>query len=238
MKAIILAAGLGSRLMPLTKDIPKCMLKVGDKSIIEWIVLNLRKCGVDDIIIVTGHKQNKIKELFKDSLQYRYNPFYKFCNQIGSALFAVNDMDSAFTYIHADVFFDIRVLQDLLKKEEDICIAVEPRDKFDEEDHKVRIERGLVKEVHKETIPQNEAYGEFLGIVKFSDKGAKLIKKEICDIMKDEKNLDKYFSFALNSLIKKGVPIHYCNIKHPWIEIDFVETLEEARNQTLPKIIK
>ena len=59
MKAIILAAGLGSRLMPLTKEMPKSMLKVGGKPILKWIVDNLKSCGIHEIIIVTGYKQDK-----------------------------------------------------------------------------------------------------------------------------------------------------------------------------------
>ena len=67
MKAIILAAGLGSRLMPLTKEMPKSMLKVGGKPILEWIVENLKSCGIHEIFIVTGYKQDKIKEYFGDT---------------------------------------------------------------------------------------------------------------------------------------------------------------------------
>ena len=110
MKAIILAAGLGSRLMPLTKEMPKSMLKVGGKPILKWIVGNLKSCGIHEIIIVTGYKQDKIKEFFGDTVQYRYNPFFKHCNQVGSVWFARNDMNDEFIYIHADVFFDVRIL--------------------------------------------------------------------------------------------------------------------------------
>ena len=65
MKAIILAAGLGSRLMPLTKEMPKSMLKVGGEPILKWIVGNLKSCGNHEIIIVTGYKQDKIQEFFE-----------------------------------------------------------------------------------------------------------------------------------------------------------------------------
>ena len=228
MKAIILAAGQGSRLMPLTKEMPKSMLKVGGKPILKWIVGNLKSCGIHEIIIVTGYKQDKIQEFFGDTVQYRYNPFFKHCNQVGSAWFARNDMNDEFVYIHADVFFDVRILEDLLKRTEDICIAVEPREDFEEEDHKVIVAGDHVREVHKETIPHEAAFGEFLGMVRFSKKGAGFIKSEIERIVQIEGNLDKYFSFSINRLINKGVEVHHCDISYPWIEIDFPEEMDIA----------
>ena len=130
---------------------------------------NLKSCGIHEIIIVTGYKQDKIRKSFKDTVEYRYNPFYKHCNQVKSAWFARNDMNDDL-YIHADVLLDLRILENFLN-EQDICIAVEPRKDFEEEDHKVLVEGNRVIEVHKETIPHEAAYGEFLGIVKFSKKG-------------------------------------------------------------------
>ena len=90
------------------------------------------------------------------------------------------------------------------------------------------LENRNYQEVHKETIPHEAAFGEFLGIVRFSKKGAGFIKSEIERIMQIEGNLDKYFSFSINRLINKGVEVHYCDISYPWIEIDFPEEMELA----------
>lgn len=87
-KAIIVAAGLGSRLGDLTKDIPKSLLKIGKDTIIERNINTLKKNGIEDIGIVVGYKKEKIMELLGDGYTYIFNPFYENTNNMASLWFA------------------------------------------------------------------------------------------------------------------------------------------------------
>jgi len=89
MKAVILAAGIASRLRPLTDNTPKCLLKVGEKNILELSIENLLSNNLREIIIVTGYLENQIRDFMRVrfpqlNISYIYNKFYSTTNNIYS----------------------------------------------------------------------------------------------------------------------------------------------------------
>jgi len=117
--ALLLAAGTGSRLFPLTQNSPKCLTLVNEKSILERLVVGLKKKGFKRLVIVTGYLENCIKEFLGTisenmTIEYVYSPLYKTTNNIYSLWMARNIIKEPFLLVESDLVFDISQLDDML----------------------------------------------------------------------------------------------------------------------------
>ena len=122
MKAIFIAAGKGSRLGNITKDLPKPLVDVNSKSIIERQILLLRKNNVNDIVIVTGYKKEKFT--FKN-IEYVHNPNFDEQEQTGSLMTARSKIVGDVLIMFGDILFEEIILQQMLNSKDDIVIAVD-----------------------------------------------------------------------------------------------------------------
>ena len=119
MKAIILSAGQGTRLLPLTAEIPKCAISIHGQTVLEWQIDELMKSGVDDIVVVTGFATDKVEQLLArryDSQRVRtiFNPFYKVSDNLATCWIVRGEMTEDFILINGDTLFDTSVLKALL----------------------------------------------------------------------------------------------------------------------------
>ncbi len=240
MKAIIVAAGRALRMHPISDGIPKCLLKVGKKTtILGHQLQNFRACGIKEIVIVTGYCEEQLREFCENrkGIKFIYNPFFDITNIMVSLWFAREEMKGGFIFSYSDILYDREILKDLLANKNDMVMVVDKK-KTDEESEKVLVDyRGLIKEVSKNVSPK-EAYGEFVGLVKLSKKGAGLLAQEL-DEMVREGSLASYLTRAFERLARKGYPVHLSSTKgRPWIEIDFPEELERAKKEIFPRLKK
>ncbi len=236
MKAIIVAAGRALRMHPISDGMPKCLLKVGKRTtILEHQLQNLKACGIKKIVLVTGYCEEQIREFCKNKNKIKliYNPFFDITNIMVSLWFAKEEMGGGFIFSYSDILYDREILKDLMANKNDIIMVVDKK-KTDEESEKVLVDyRGLIKEVSKNVSPK-EAYGEFIGLIKLSKKGADLLAQEL-DEMVREGSLASYLTRAFERLARKRYPIHLSPTRgRPWIEIDFPEELERARKEAFP----
>jgi len=102
-KAIIVAAGPGKRLMPLTKDEPKCILDINGKTLLQRQIEIFKECGIEDIVVVRGHKKNAINY---PGLKYFYNADYQTNNILESIFCAESEMNGEFVVTYSDIWFD------------------------------------------------------------------------------------------------------------------------------------
>lgn len=227
MKAFVLAAGRARRLYPLTKDTPKCLLRVGERTLLERQVALLRSCGVDDITVVTGHHAEKIQRVLGKSVKYVYNPYFAATADIVSLWCVRKLMRGTFLYLHGDVLFSGIILERLLERDgRGVRVAVD-RKPCDAEDEKVKVAGDLVVEIGK-TIPPAEAYGEFIGIARVSEEAAPRLR-EALEFLVDDGRLEVQCVEAIQRLIDQGSQISMCGIEGlPWMEIDFYRDFEEA----------
>lgn len=231
-KAVIVAAGLSSRLYPLTENLPKCLLKVGEMTILERNVSLLKNHGIEEIYIVTGYLTEKIKDVMKDECTYIYNPFYKYCNNMGSLYFAKPFLkaNESFLYMHGDIVFTEKLLTEFLKKASnetsDISLAVDFKE-ADEEAMKVKVTNdNYFVESNKELDAENSA-GEWIGLAII--KNPHSLFQTIQEVLMDEK-LNVYDTYAFTEMVKKGSSIKcFETYKEKWIEIDFIEDYEAAK---------
>ncbi len=225
MKAIILAAGKATRLLPLTKDTPQCLLRVGKKTILERQIEYLNNAGIKDIIVIRGYLEEKVEKFCKEKkIRVLFNPFYNVSGMAMTLWVAKEELKNGFILLYSDVIFNPKIIEDLVDNKSDICLTIR-KDGLREEAEKVIEKGGLIENVTKAKIEGEN--GEFIGIAKFSESGAKKLIEEIGGIAKE--NLNASFIDVIGRLIKRGEKISACDIKNtPFIDIDFPKDLEKA----------
>jgi choline kinase len=172
-KAVILNAGEGKRMRPLTAVKPKCLLKLNSLTILEHQLINLIECRIKEVILVIGYRADqiirKIEGLnFELDVKFMYNPIYYKTNTVYSLWLAKERIKDDFVYLNGDLVFHKEALERLLNSHYDTCIAVEKK-QVSKEEVKVRLDSNLVKAIGKD-MELSRAHGEFIGIAKFSKK--------------------------------------------------------------------
>ncbi len=229
MQAVILSAGEGKRLRPLSAKVPKCFLKIKGKPIIEYQLEYLRKEGIKDIIIVVGYKAKFIKRKLQNrSIKFVLNPFYKKTNVLTSLWFAKDKLKNSFVFMHADTIFEEGIFRKMMAKRADIVLPVDLKE-CNEEDMKVMIEKEKIKKISKE-IPLNKAAGEFVGIAKVSKRVLPRLKL-ILDEFMYRGEFNHFFEEAIQKMLdERKYKIDYIQTNGMfWNEIDFYEDLCWAR---------
>ncbi len=239
MKAVILAAGIATRLRPLTDNTPKCLLKVGDKCILELTLDNILANNVNDIIVVTGYFEDQIKNFIAShypelKVKYIYNDVYSSTNNIYSLWLAKESvLGDDMLMMDSDIVFDQQIITRLLASGYDNCLALKRHD-VGEEEIKVKADnKGRVLEISKEVKPK-EAAGESIGIEKFSvDTLYKLF--EIMDRkILVEKDVNRFYEVAFEELVKNGENIFIVDTTDCiCMEIDTASDLETAGKMIL-----
>lgn len=229
MKALILAAGFGTRLAPLTNDIPKSLVPVNGKPILFKQIENLYENGIDDITIVSGYKANVLKKktlAIFPNVKIIESKDYASTNNMYSAYLGilsmgVNDM----LMMNADVFFDSSVIKSLLSFEHKNAIVVDVG-KYNDESMKVIENNGYLTEISK-IIPPNKALGNSIDVYKFDKEGTSAFLNKCIDYIEKRKELKKWSEVALNDVLKE-VAFKACPLVGRWFEIDNYDDLHNA----------
>ena len=228
MKAIITAAGVGSRLGKATEKNNKCLLKVHGKMLIEISVDILRSQGIREIAVVTGHCYGKVEKVLKGRATFVYNPFYQVSGILPSVWLCRDHVENDdFVFITGDSLYHPDILKNCIKKKGGIVVCVEKKS-CDVEDSKVIIENNRIVRMGK-NIELEKATGEFTGILKIEKKANKKVFDTIEKVLKQGK-LNAYLTDVLMELKKDKFPLvlSYTN-QHPRIEIDYPEDLMKAK---------
>ena len=246
MRAIILAAGSGLRLNQHTKDIPKALLDLNGKSILERQISLLREYGINEIFVVTGYKREKY--VLKD-IEYIFNPRYSETEQLASMMVARTKIFDDVLVIFGDILFDSQILQQILASNDDIAIAIDLNwEKSYNEglcnshplDEPVLINQKKVLRIsykQTDTMIENQTVGEFLGVIKLSANGSRTIIKKYEELEKshvgrfhDANSLEKAkLADILQELIDSKIEISFIPVNGKWCEIDTPKDLERAR---------
>lgn len=245
MKAIILAAGQGTRIKKYTENLPKGMLEFAGKTIIERQIETYRECGIEKIVIVRGYASDKIQY---DNIVYYDNLDYESTNMVESLLCAKDEFDEDIIVSYSDILFEKRLLQGMIESKEDFGCAVDDSWKsywkkrygvvdFDTESLAID-ENNNITELGLET-PNIEAIdSRYIGLLKFSKDGLKYI----CEVMNQAyiNYIDKpwqqsgktvkkaYMTDLLNAIIESGRAVKAIRFNHGWIEFDTNEDYEKA----------
>ena len=244
MKAIILAAGQGTRLKKYTENLPKGMLSFKGKTIIERQIETYRACGITDISIVTGFAADKIQ--YKD-VKYYHNDKYAETNMVESLLAAKDEFHDDTIVSYSDILFEKSMLEGMMKSDADFACAVDDNWKsywnirygkidFDTESLSIDKDNNIV-ELGLENPPIEKIDARYVGLLKFSVDGLKYIIRTMETAYKEYedkpwqqsgKTVRKaYMTDLLNAIIESGRKIKAVRFNNGWIEFDTNEDYEK-----------
>lgn len=255
---IILAAGFGSRLLPLTKDKPKSLLEFGGKTLLERNIEIFKKNGINEITIITGYKKEKIN--FPD-IKYIENENFEHNSTLQSLFYAIDDIKDSTIITYSDIIFEEKIIDELLIAEHDITVVVDAKWK---DYWKLRIDETLndatetaifndEKIITSIGNKNSQANGHFIGLMKLENHGSQKFKelflKTKQNVVNGKNKLNDELSFEklrivdlLEGLIKNNFSIHALLINNGWLEFDTINDYklynEMLDHKVLGKLIK
>jgi len=229
MKAVILAAGRGTRLPKITKDIPKCLIEIGGKTILERQISILLKNSIEKIYVVIGYKAKEIqiRQENQDIIEFIINKDYETTDNIYS-LYLTEDKirGKEFLLLNGDALFEEDIIKKLINKK-NINVAPIDTKYYDQEELKIRANKNIILGILPKTAPQEISDGSTIGVFKFSSKGCNILFNEIEKSIK-EGFKNKWFEYALDKICKK-IKMQIIDIHGmKWIEIDEIEDIKKA----------
>lgn len=231
-QAIILAAGQGRRLLPYTKECPKCLLEVGGKTLIEHQVEALHAQGIDHITVVVGYLGHKVQHVLGGRAQYIENAQFVTTSSMYSLWLARASASDGCVILNSDVLFHVGILQALLEAPYPDALAVDFDAVMAEEETKVRVLNERVRALGK-ALPHGD--GENVGMLKFGVEGSRALFAKIEQLLSQQHQLEMV-PFVVDALAADrfvaAVPVD--NL--PWLEIDFPEDYRRACERVYPAI--
>lgn len=229
MKAIILGAGQGKRLLPLTSDRPKNTIELAGKTMLAWQVEQLTRCGVTQIYVVAGFKadaqEREIEHLRRAypgcELSSIFNPFYKVADNLVSCWMAAHRMHGDFILVNGDTLFHESVLRRLLAdRGAPVTLAVDKKDHYDEDDMKVHLDGTQLLEIGKD-LPTDRVNGESIGMLYFHNDGPAIFRGMLERIMAADGALDIWYLSAIGAIAQQHVVQTRSIQGLEWCEVDF-----------------
>lgn len=241
MKMIVVAAGQGTRLRPLTNDKPKCMVDYNDKPIIDYILETADSCNIKDIAIVNGYKKEVLEEYLKnEKLTFFTNDKFDKTNMVSTLFSAKEFMDDDIIISYADIIYKKEVLEKLIDSKDDFSVVVDTNwkelwslrmDNPLEDAETLKIKNGNIIELGKKPKSYDDIEGQYIGLMKIS-------KSIMRDVIKFYESLDKniiydgkdfdnmYMTSLIQLIIDRLLEVKPIFIDGGWVEIDSVDDLK------------
>lgn len=238
MKAIILAAGKGTRLNGVELK-PKCLFEVGGRTLLDRQLSILAEAGLNDVAIVLGFEAERIRRRCPPSVSFVINSRFEETSSLYSLWLAREHLTEGFVVLNCDVLFHPQLLTRLLSAPFDDALLVDLVDKqnnqLGDEEMKVKLDNGRVVDIRKDLAPA-EADGENVGVVKFSAHGAKRLIDEMDTLISREGGERDWAPRAFRAYALR-YQLHAISTEdYPWIEIDFPADYQRAQEEILPRI--
>ncbi|MCZ6605331.1 MAG: phosphocholine cytidylyltransferase family protein [Alphaproteobacteria bacterium] len=237
MKALIIGAGQGKRLLPLTEEVPKALLEVGGKSLLEWQVDHLIECGVREIVFIAGFNAAGVEAAMdalaekRPGLRLRpvFNPFHAITDNLVSVWMARAEMTGDFVLVNSDTLFSAPVLETLLASAPaPVTVAIDHKDKYDDDDMKVELDGVRLIDVSK-TIEPDRVHGESIGMLLFRGEGPRQFVDALERAMLDEASLRRWYLSVVADLAARFHVTTATISGHDWCEIDYPHDLQVAK---------
>ena len=225
MKAIILSAGQGRRLMPLTESMPKCCLMLDGKTLLEHQVESLVANGVDEIVVVTGFGHQIVDDVVAKisgvSIRTLFNPFYALSDNLGTSWVARSEMKVPFLLVNGDTLFEPSTLARLLSGQRSfpITLATDNKGRYDDDDMKICAVGDQLKQVGKR-LDMNIVNGESIGMMVFNQAGADAFVQKVECLMTGADGLARWYLSAIDDLAREDL-VGISSIEGlGWCEVD------------------
>ena len=211
--------------MPLTSNMAKCSLTLHGTSILEWQLSQIAKCGIDEVIVVTGFAYERVDAIV-DSIDFikvrtLHNPMYAHTDNLGTCWEARAEMDEPFVLMNGDTLFEAAVLQRLLQSDKSypITLATDSKPHFDLDDMKVITDGNRLLKVSKQ-LDISLVSGESIGLMEFNETGAKAFTEKLEEMLDQSNALKLWYLSAIDQLASDGLA-GICPINGlSWCEVD------------------
>lgn len=237
MKAIILSAGQGRRLLPLTAETPKCLIPFAGRPLLEWQVRSLAAAGVTEVVVVTGFEAAKVDHALEAislpgvTLKTTHNPFFELADNLASCWIARHEMRQPFLILNGDTLIEPEIAKRVLADPATapITVTVDRKGDYDSDDMKVRDEGDRLLAIGK-TLPLDLVTGESIGFLRFNEEGAKIFVGEIERLLRSEDGLKRWYLSAIDGIARYHAgAVGVRSIEGlEWSELDFPADLDRG----------
>jgi choline kinase len=236
---VILCAGQGRRLLPLTSEIPKALLAVaGERSILALQLEALAACGVREACVVVGHGAARVEAFLARRpvpavrTTTRINPFHDLSDNLVSCWLARDAIHGSCLLLNGDSLFEPELLRRLLAAPPaPVCIATQRKDAYDEDDMKVELDaRGRLRAIGK-TLPPERVAAESIGILRFRENGPARFRRALDDAVRGRSSRRAYYLEVIDRLARQGGVESVDVTGLWWREVDSPSDLAVAREE-------
>lgn len=235
MRAIVLAAGAGTRLSPLTDNLPKCLVQVGGEPLIDYQLGALRAVGVSDIVMVVGYERDQVRRHCGSKVRYLENPVFSSTNSIYSLHLAAGELDTDLFLLNCDIVFHPDVLRRLLSCAGPNAVAVDSHvDRVPGEMNVVYGADYRITAINKQIDPVR-ARAQSVQLAKFDAAGACAVRDEVARLVEQNRR-DVFPTSAYGPLIAAGTLYAVEAGDLAWGEIDSLEDHHQVETQVLPRL--
>ncbi|HEX4762655.1 MAG TPA: phosphocholine cytidylyltransferase family protein [Sphingomicrobium sp.] len=234
MKAIILSAGQGSRLGHLVDDRPKCLIDFNGRSLLDRQLDTLEASGVEEAVVVTGFHDELIEQAIArrsggPHVRTVFNPFYKVADNTGSLFMAREELSGDCLVWNGDTLVSRSLMQRVVGNDRPgICVTIDRKGEYDEDDMKVVEEGGRLKAIGKR-LPLDTVNAESIGLLAFRAGGAEQFREAIERAIRTPEGTTIWYLRVINQ-IAQGAEVWTLDIEgEEWGEVDFPPDVERAR---------
>ncbi len=246
MRAIIAAAGMGTRLRPHTELVPKCMLPVRGRPILDWVLEALNKAGIESVAVVRGHGKDFLK---RPGLEYYENCRFAKTNMLYSLFCAELAMEEGFVFSYSDILYGTTLVKKLLEGPGEVKVICDRAwlARYEgrmahplEEAELIHAPGGEVLRIGKAVVGRDEARGEFIGLAHFTSEGARQFRELYHELdarfdgrpgqpFQEAKSFKKaYMTDIFQEMADRGFSVKTVDVESGWIEVDTEEDLAFA----------
>ena len=230
--AIILSAGQGSRLLPLTEDRPKCLIDFKGRTLLDWQIEALRLNGVTDVAVVTGFKSDMVEAELERVTDVRarvvFNPFYQVADNLGSLWIAREEMRDDFIILNGDTLVSPEIVTRLIAAERfPITVTVDIKDAYDADDMKVERQGDRLVHIGK-TLTAEQSNAESIGMLAFRRDGGPRFRREVEDMMRTPAGVSNWYLRAIDRIAPEAVVGTVSIQGLGWGEVDYPSDLVTA----------
>ena len=234
MKAVILSAGQGKRLLPLTADNPKCLLNIEGQSIIEWQISELAKCDINRVAVVAGYRFKRVQRLLGGRYHPRrvrviYNPTFSWADNLFSCWVARHELGEDLVLLNGDTLFEAAVLERLLGAAvQPVTVMTHKKPYYDADDMKVSMDGDRLVNIGKK-LAADSVDAESIGMILFREKGPVLFRSGLENAMRDPSSYKKWY-LSVIAQMAGTMPIWTASANGlQWCEVDFPADLKQAQ---------
>lgn len=246
MRLIVLAAGTGSRLAPLTDDRPKCLVEMGGRPLLEWILDAADASGIDEVVVVGGYRAEQLSHY---DVTLVVNSDYATTNMVHTLFLAQKYFGDGFIMSYGDIAFTPNVLKRVVDVPDGVNVITDDEwrgywaqrfdDPLDDAETLKLGPGGTIMEIGNPPTSFDDIESQYIGLVAFKGGGVRALESTIAAARKDQaagrnpfdgpRSLDSiYMTDLLQGMISRGERVSAVPIKGQWVEIDTCHDLEVA----------